>query len=335
MTIDLRTGERYAPRLKDYCTRAAAVEPGGGCPIWRAFLERVTDRDRELQEYLKRVCGYWLTGHCYEHALFFFYGIGANGKSVLVETVQGYMGSYATTAPAETFMAVRGERHPTELAALRGARLVIAHETESGRHWNESRIKQLTGGDTVAARFMRQDFFTFKPTFKICIVGNHRPSLRTVDEAIRRRFHLIPFNVTIPKEERDPYLTEKLKTEWPGILAWAVEGCLEWHKIGLNPPKAVREATESYLSAEDSFETWIEECTCPASDWAFETSADLFTSWKVWAEKAGEEAGSRKRFADMLQSRGYPTKKGAKGVRVFEGIRLTRSDYTNDPRNGN
>ncbi len=161
----------------------------------------------------------------------------------------------------------------------------------------------------IAARFVRRDFFTFKPTFKICIVGNHKPSLRTVDEAIRRRFHLIPFNVTIPEGERDQKLAEKLKAEWPGILAWAVQGCLEWRKMGLNPPKIVREATDDYLTAEDSFATWLEECTAPATDWNFEKSADLFASWKAWAERAGENPGTRKRFADTLQTRGYVPKR--------------------------
>ncbi len=331
MTIDLRTGEQYAPRREDYCTKLSPVAAQGDCPLWRAFLARVTDGNEELQTYLARVCGYWLTGHTHEHALFFLYSTGANGKSVFIETVQGYMGDYATTAPVETFMAARGERHPTELAALRGARLVVAPETEFGRHWNESRIKQITGGDMIAARFVRQDFFTFKPTFKICIVGNHKPSLRTIDEAIRRRFHLIPFNVTIPAAERDPKLAEKLKAEWPGILAWAVQGCLEWRKVGLDPPKVVREATDDYLKAEDSFAMWLEECTEPASDWAFESSADLFSSWTAWADKAGEAAGNRKRFAETLQSRGYAPKR-TESARGFEGIRLRRHDYSEDPR---
>ena len=334
VTINLTTGEQYEPRPTDYLTKIAGAAPGDDCPLWHDFLERVTDGDTDLQAYLARVVGYWLTGHTHEHALFFLYGLGANGKSVFIETIQGVMGDYSTSAPVETFMAARGERHPTELAALRGARLVVAPETESGRHWNESRIKQLTGGDTVAARFVRQDFFTFKPTFKLCIVGNHKPSLRTVDEAIRRRIHLIPFAVTIPPDERDPELAEKLKAEWPGILAWAVQGCLDWRRDGLNPPQAVRDATDEYLQAEDSFAAWLEECTQPAADWQTETSADLFTSWKRWAESAAEEAGSRKRFADLLQARGYPTKKGTGGVRCFEGIRLARPNYTDDPRSG-
>ncbi len=333
-TINLRTGERYTPRQEDYCTKMSpVVGMDGDCPLWRAFLARVTDDDIELQAYLARVCGYWLTGHTREHALFFLYGTGANGKSVFIETIQGIMGDYATSTPVETFMVARGERHPTELAALRGARLVVAPETEAGRHWNESRIKQITGGDRIAARFVRQDFFTFKPTFKICIVGNHKPSLRTVDEAIRRRMHLVPFAITIPASERDPKLAEKLKEEWGGILAWAVQGCLEWRRVGLNPPQAVREATDDYLAAEDSFAVWLEECTVLAQDWHFEKSADLFASYQAWAVRAGENPGTLKLFVGTLQARGYAPKRT--GIaRGFEGIQLVRPGYTDDGRYG-
>ena len=334
MTINLKTGEQYAPRPEDYCTKIAPVAPGGDCPLWRSFLARITDNDTELQDYLARVVGYCLTGHTHEHALFFLYGTVAHGKSVFTDTVTGMMGDYATAVPIETFLTARGERHPTELAALRGARLVVADETDQGRHWNEGRLKQLTGGGRVSARFVRQDFFTFKPTCKIFIVGNHKPSLRTVDEAIRRRFHLIPFSVTIPKEERDKHLTEKLKDEWAGILQWAVDGCLVWRREGLNPPAAVREATDQYLVAEDSFGAWLEEDTEPdAADWAFESSAGLFASWKAWAERAGESTGTRKLFANTLQARGYALKRTEK-ARGFKGIRLRRRDYSDDPRTG-
>ena len=212
-----------------------------------------------------------------EHALFFGYGTGANGKSVLLSTVAGILGEYHRTAPIETFTASNSDRHPTDLAGLRGARLVTATETEEGRRWAESRIKQLTGGDMVAARFMRQDFFEYRPQFKLIIAGNHKPSLRSVDEAIRRRFHLIPFAVTIPAEERDSGLTEKLKAEWPGILAWLIDGCLEWQAKGLCPPKAVLEATEAYLSAEDAIASWIDDkCEVDAKAWT--SSSDLFAA---------------------------------------------------------
>ena len=142
---------------------------------------------------------------------------GVNGKSVLLSTIAGLLGDYHKTAPIETFTASNADRHPTDLPGLRGARLVTATETEEGRRWAEARIKQLTGGDMISARFMRQDFFEFSPAFKLVIAGNHKPSLRSVDEAIRRRFHLIPFGVTIPAGERDGELADKLRTEWPGI----------------------------------------------------------------------------------------------------------------------
>ncbi|NCB32169.1 MAG: hypothetical protein EOM66_12285 [Clostridia bacterium] len=234
----------------------------------------------------------------------------------------------------ETFTASTGDRHPTDLAMLRGARLVTAQETEEGRQWAESRIKSLTGGDPITARFMRQDFFTFTPQFKLIIAGNHKPGLRNVDEAMRRRFHLIPFTVTIPKEERDPALPEKLRAEWPGILKWAVRGCLEWQRQGLNPPPAVVDATAEYLEAEDSYSLWMTECLTPSRN-CFESSADLFASWKAWAERAGESPGSQKRFTQTFATKGaQPKRQAHTGKRGFEGYRINRADYTDSPRYG-
>jgi putative DNA primase/helicase len=257
-----------AHRAESYMTKITAIAPGGECPLFLAFLNRITGSNRELVAYVQRAFGYALTGLTREHALFFAYGAGANGKSVLLSTVAGILGDYHRTAPIETFTAANGERHPTDLASLRGARLVSATETEEGRRWAESRIKQLTGGDVIAARFMRQDFFEFLPAFKLFIAGNHKPSLRSVDEVIRRRFHLVPFAVTIPADERDGELAEKLKSEWPGILAWLIEGCLEWQAEGLRPPSAVLDATAAYLEAEDAIAAWIDErCERATGDW--------------------------------------------------------------------
>jgi putative DNA primase/helicase len=250
--IDLRAGEASSHRADGYMTKITAVGPRGDCPRFLAFLDRIAAGDAQLIAYLRRVFGYALTGLTQEHALFFAYGTGANGKSVLLSTVAGILGDYHRTAPIETFVASNGDRHPTDLAGLRGARLVTATETEEGRRWAEAKIKQLTGGDTISARFMRQDFFEYRPAFKLAIAGNHKPSLRSVDEAIRRRFHLIPFAVTIPADDRDSDLAEKLKAEWPGILAWMIEGALVWLASGLQPPQAVLDATEAYLSAEDA-----------------------------------------------------------------------------------
>lgn len=324
--VDLRTGRAARHRPDAYLTKITAVAPERvPTPNWSRFLDRVTGGDKALQGFLARVVGYGLTGETREHALFFFYGTGGNGKGVFLNTVAGVLGDYASVAPMETFTATSTDRHPTDLAMLRGARLVTAQETEEGRRWAESKIKALTGGDPITARFMRQDFFTFVPQFKLLIAGNHKPGLRNVDEAVRRRFHLIPFTISIPTEEQDPELPAKLRAEWPGILAWAIDGCRTWQAEGLAPPKAVSEATREYLEAEDSFAAWMEDELEP-HDGCFETSATLFGSWRAWAERAGERAGSQKRFAQMMAARGaVKGKDAAQMKRGFWGFRLRHS----------
>ena len=218
--VDLRTGKMREHDADDYMTKMTAVAPDASrpTPLWLKFLERVTDGDAELQEYLARVAGYALTGLTSEHELYFLFGDGRNGKGVFLGTVSDILDEYHRTAPIETFTATNNEQHPTDLAMLRGARLVTATETEVGRRWAESRIKMMTGGDPISARFMRQDFFTYKPHFKLMISGNNKPGLRSVDEAIKARIKLVPFSVFIPPEERDKDLKAKLKAEWPGIL---------------------------------------------------------------------------------------------------------------------
>jgi putative DNA primase/helicase len=212
---------------------------------------------------------------------------------------------------------------------LRGARLVTAVETEEGRRWAESKIKSLTGGDRISARFMRQDFFEFTPTFKLVVAGNHKPGLRSVDEAIRRRFHLVPFTVTIPPEERDETLGDQLKAEWPGILAWMIKGCLEWQSQRLAPPAIVRDATAAYLEAEDALAAWIEEAGESDPD-AWEGSHALYRSWKNWAERAGEHPGSLKKFIQRLEDRGASLgmrkARDSNGHRGFYGLRVTKPD---------
>jgi putative DNA primase/helicase len=319
-TIDLRTGRSRPHLADDYMTKIVAARPGGDCPRFLRFLDRIAGGDSALVAYVQRVLGYALTGLTSEHALFFAYGTGANGKSVLLSTVSGILGEYHRTAPIEAFVATNSDRHPTDLAGLRGARLVTATETEEGRRWAESRIKQLTGGDTVAARFMRQDFFEYLPAFKLVIAGNHKPSLRSVDEAIRRRFHLIPFGVTIPPDERDNELTEKLKAEWPGILQWMIDGCLEWQTEGLRPPKAVIDATAAYMEAEDALAAWIDD-RCERDPAAWEQSSSLFASWTTWAEKAGENPGTMRRFAQTVESRGFRPQRRMNG-RGFLGLQI-------------
>lgn len=322
--VDLRTGQLRPSAPGDYVTKRTAVAPAGDAPTWRRFLEEVTQGDMELVAFLRRMAGYALTGSVREHALFFLFGPGGNGKGTFLNTLTAVLGDYAAVASIETFTATPTDRHPTDLAMLRGARLVASQETEEGRHWAESRLKALTGGDPVTARFMRQDFFTFLPQFKLVIAGNHKPALRNVDAAMRRRLHLVPFTRRLGDEERDPTLPDTLRAEWPGILAWCIQGCVEWQRVGLLPPASVREASDDYFETEDALGAWMAECcdTAPGTS-RFETSEALFTSWSEWAERAGEYVGSRRRFSQNLQARGFtPGRQPGTGRKGYHGINL-------------
>jgi putative DNA primase/helicase len=254
--------------------------------------------------------------------MFFLYGKGANGKTVFMRTISDVLGDYHVAAPMDTFLVTASDRHSTDLAMLRGARLVTSVETEEGRRWAEAKIKSLTGGDPITARFMRQDNFTYDPHFKLMIAGNHKPSLRSVDEAIKRRMNLIPFTVTIPSNERDPHLTEKLKTEWPGIAHWMLTGCSEWQRMGLSPPKVVRDATEAYLSAEDAFRAWI-DAELEADHTAFEMTTNLYGSFAAWCKQSGEAPRSRKEFLQATENGyGFLEARDRTGQRGFKGFRI-------------
>jgi putative DNA primase/helicase len=318
--VDLRTGIIRPATREDYATKITAAAPCGDCPMWRQFLSCVTANDEALQRFLQRMCGYALTGSTREHALFFLYGKGANGKSTFLGSIAGVLGHYAKTAPIEAFIASTNDHHPTDLAGLQGARLVTAVETEDGRRWAENKLKALTGGDRIAARFMRQDFFEFAPQFKLVVAGNHRPGLRTVDEAMRRRFNLIPFTVTIPESERDAELTDRLRAEWGGILRWMIDGCLDWQEGGLSAPETIRNATNEYLAAEDSIGRWMEECCILRETW-WTSSTALFNSWMNWCQTTGERPGSQRRFTQALEGRGFVLQRTDR-ARGFAGIGL-------------
>jgi putative DNA primase/helicase len=316
--VDLRTGKTCAHSADDYMTMITAVAPGGDCPEWKAFLHRIMGQDAEAVAYLKRVCGYCLTGDTSEQAIFFAYGCGQNGKGVFLQTIGRIMGDYCKTAAIETFTESKADRHPTELARLHNARLVTASETEGGKHWAESRLKMLTGGDSVTAHFMRKDDFEYIPRFKPFFSGNHKPGLRNVGVAMRRRVTMIPFPVTIPEKERDKWFSEKLKSEWPGILAWMIEGCLEWQKLGLAAPEIVTNATADYFMTQDSLLFWLEEC-CERDPNAETSSIVLFSSWKGWADKAGVRHGDIKTFGDAMAEKGFERKHTKKG-NVYRGV---------------
>jgi len=335
--VDLRTGAMRPHKRSDLMIKmtAGALVPHARCDVWLRFIEEIAGQDDTLVAYLQRMFGYCLTGSTREHALFFLYGTGANGKSVFVNTLLAVLGDYGINAPMETFMASRNDRHPTELAMLRGARLVVAVETEQGRSWNESRIKELTGGDLITARNLYQAFFTYAPQFKPILTGNHKPALRNIDEAIRRRLHLIPFTITVPPDKRDKNLQQKLLVERDGIFEWALQGCLAWQRDGLCPPQSVRQATDEYFEAEDSVGRWIEERCLRATN-ARALTNELFADWKQWAETAGEFVGTQKRLSELLQSRGIEKWRNTVGLRGLQGIGLkTPAEPRNYPYSDN
>jgi P4 family phage/plasmid primase-like protien len=300
--------------------------------LWSSFLDRITDGNRELSGFLQRYIGYCLTGITTEHVFVFAYGTGANGKGTFINTIVKIFADYATTAAMSTFIASKNDNHPTDLAKLRGARLVVAQETQQGREWDEAKIKTLTGGDRMAARFMRQDFFDFEPSFKLFIVGNHKPRLTVVDEAMKRRLLIVPFTVRIPEAERDPELSRKLEEEWPAILRWAVDGCLEWQRIGLAPPAVVLAATAQYFAGEDLFGQWLDDaCEIDIGNtWKWETVGSLFDSWSSYALRGNENPGSKKAFSEQMQARGFVSgHKGHAKTRVLFGVRFKPANHEN------
>ena len=246
------------------------------------FLDEATAGDAELIRFLRQWVGYCLTAETKEHALAFLYGGGGNGKSVFVNTIQGVMGTYAMAAAMETFTAALGDRHPAEVASLQGARLVTSSETEAGRRWAEARIKQLTGGDRMQARFMRQDPFEFQPVAKLTFMGNHAPTISNLDDAMRRRIRIVPF-VHKPKQP-NPDLEKQLREEWPGILRWAIEGCLDWQRNGLISPASISEATASYFADQDLVQQWMEtHCRVePGNESVFHPSAKFKKKAKAY-----------------------------------------------------
>lgn len=326
-TVDLRTGKLRPASSADNITKLASVAPAAtaDCPRWLQFLHEACGGDVERVRFLHQIFGYCLTGDTREHALFFIFGPGGNGKSVFLNVLAGVIGSYAVVAAMDTFTASKADKHPTELAMLKGARLVSASETEEGRAWAESRIKSLTGGDPITARFMRQDFFSFQPQFKLVVTGNHKPVLNNVDDAARRRFNIVPFVHKPVTPDRE--LESKLKAEYPAILRWAIEGCLNWQKNGLVRPASVVSETNAYFSDQDLIGQWLEdECDLePGNEWKWESVANLFASWSTYTTKAGEKPCSKKVFSENLIRRGLITcRKERNTIRAFEGVRLLR-----------
>ena len=322
-TIDLRTGELREHRREDLLTKIAPVEydPGAAAPVWAATLERTLPSEA-VRRFFKKLCGYALTGDVSEQLLAVLYGTGANGKSTVLNALLAVLGGYGMQAAPDLLVAKKGS-HPTELADLFGMRFVASIEVEDGSRLAESLVKQLTGGDRVKARRMRQDFWEFEPTHKVLMAANHKPTVRGTDNAIWRRIRLIPFTETIPPAEQDKQLPDKLRAEAAGILAWAVAGCLEWRREGLQAPEAVREATGAYRAEMDVLGAFLREC-CELGPEYNVAAKDLYGAYKFWCEDNGERPETQRRFGSRLTERGgfERYRGGADGGHRWRGVQL-------------
>lgn len=330
-TIDLRTGELREHRRLDYITKLALVEfnPNAKAPRWERFLKEIFNGNEGIIEFLQRAVGYAMTAEIREQVLLILYGTGANGKTTFLETLLNIFGDYGKPAEQDLLIVKRHEQHPTGIADLMGARFVSAMEIGEGKRLNEALVKRLTGKDRLKARFMRQDFFSFEPTHKIFMAVNHKPHIRGTDTGIWRRIRLIPFAVEIPEHKQDKQLQEKLLTEAPGILAWAVRGCLAWQEHGLGITEEIQNATDEYRTEMDTISAFIAEC-CIEGDGYKAKASELYQCYREWCDKNGERYVSQRDMAAYLTDKGYFRKRLMNGYHWFElGILERPSD--NEP----
>ena len=326
--VDLRKGEFHYGQREDFVTRKLGTEfdASATCPLWEKFIARVLDNDSETIAYVQRALGYSLTGDVSEQCLFFLHGEGKNGKSTFIETVQALFGGYAHKADNGLFTldAKKAQAPLNEIARLKGQRLITSAETEEGCYLAESRVKDLTGGDTLTGRFLYCEPFNFRPTHKLWIYGNHKPNIRGSDLGIWRRIRLVPFDVIIPAEERDGQLGVKLLTELSGILNWAIKGCLDWQKQELAEPKKVSGATEEYREEEDLLGEFIAELChtgLPGNVGRVERGL-LYTTYQQWAHTRGNKPMSDRTFGKRLRGRPGIGESRPNGVRCWTGITL-------------
>ena len=327
-TIDLRTGVIREPKKDDLITSYIDVPytPGAACPTWLAFLDKVMGENDRLIDFLHRSVGYSLSGDIREQCLFFNYGRGANGKSTFMETVSRLLGPYSKNTRPETFMLKNSDGVNNDLAELQNVRLVAAVELEEGKRLAEVLTKQISGGDTVKARYLYEEFFEFRPQFKLWLCGNHKPQIRGTDHAIWRRIRLIPWTVTIPDAEQDRGLLEKLLTELPGILAWAVEGCLKWQHDGLTAPDEVMAATATYRKEQDILGDFFESCVITDKNSTISVK-DLYAGYIKFCDDNGEgirERLGKKKFNDRVADRGFDSWRAGRNVLTWIGLDVSK-----------
>ena len=323
-TLNLETGTLQPHDHGDMLTQLAGVEydPVATCPGWQSFVSSIMDGRADLAQFIRRMAGYALTGSTVEQAFFILYGNGCNGKSTYLETLQKMMGDYAQTAEATTFLENRYEGIRNDLAALRGARLVLASETGPRKSLNETLIKQVTGNEAITARFLHKEFFSYHPWYKILLATNDKPRVHGTDRGIWRRIRLVPFTVNFEGRE-DKQLSQKLEQELPGILNWAVAGCMDWQKAGLAPPTEVEAATQAYREEMDVLADFIDE-RCVVGIGEMATKSVLYQAYVDWTQTAKERPYNKISFGRMLTHKVEHIAEGRLpgGTRCWRGIGL-------------
>jgi putative DNA primase/helicase len=330
-TLDLKTGELLTHSQNNMITKLVNVNfnINAECPNWLKFLNCIFENNQNLISYIQRAVGYALTGVIREQCLFFLYGVGSNGKSTFLGVIQDVLGDYARDTPTESLMIKQNEGVSNDIARLKGARFVTAVEAEADKRMAESLVKRLTGGDMITARFMRQEFFQFRGTFKIFLAANHKPGIRGTDDGIWRRIKTIPFLVRIPDSEQDKDLPEKLKEESEGILAWLVKGCLDWQKNGLGEPEEVKQATSDYRDEMDILGPFLQDC-CLLNPMATTRAADLYKAYLAYCESMRDKPVSQTRFGRLIVDRPGIRKRriGGSGAKGYDGIGVRDGVHT-------
>lgn len=318
--IDLRTGEALQQSPDHYVSQCTSVSPSATRPeLWLKFLDQATGGDVDLVSYLQRLAGYCLTGDAREEVVVFMHGPGGNGKGVFMNALRDILGEYARQASMQMLLASKGDRHPTDLANLFGARLVLASESPEGRRWDDERVKALTGRDAISARYMNRDFFQFIPCFKLLVASNHKPRISTVDDAWRRRLHLVPF--TRKPEKPDPELKDKISGEYPAILQWMIEGAEWWYREGLCAPDAVAKATAEYFREEDVIGLWFAESCEETLATEYTERTALHQSYATWCKGMGHAAANVHSMTRWFKAHGFEQHQTNK-TRPILGVKL-------------
>ncbi|MDP4006688.1 phage/plasmid primase, P4 family [Methylobacterium sp. NEAU K] len=322
-TLDLRQGKLRPHSAEDLLTKILPVahDQDANCPVFERVIAQALNRDEDLKAYFQRAVGYTLTGDTTEQVFFFVHGRGSTGKSTLINLIRQLLGDYGLHTPTETILAKQYDNAiPTDLARLMGARMVTVIEANWNRQIDEARLKAMTGGEPIAARFMRQDLFQFQPEFKLWFVANDPPGVRGTAESFWRRVHVLPFDQVVEDNEVDPELSEKLHAELPGILAWSVRGCLEWQRHRLKPPQAVRRATDGWKQKADHVRRFMTEAVVIESN-NLVGAHDLYLAYRSWCERHGETPSDTRRFKKAMEGLDVTHKRGRSGS-VWVGIRL-------------